>query len=160
MFSEYHRCKLKYFSLNYFTFYCTMRGTMHHTNIIYFSVNLIKYHNFTDIKEENGVKNIIQTQTVISMILIHFRDPIIFLRTLLDESISCEDKENDIEFTLGKLINWNHFAFRTITIYMYSSQFLTVKIFIINELINHKILPLSLINRLLHPLSNNQWIMD
>lgn len=48
------------------------------------------------------MKKITQTQTVISLILIHFREPITYLRTLLDDSISCEDKENDIEFTLGK----------------------------------------------------------
>lgn len=39
-------------------------------------------------------------RTVFSLILIHFREPIEFLRGFLDDSINCEDKGNDYEFEL------------------------------------------------------------
>lgn len=50
------------------------------------------------------MKKITYKETAFSLIIIHFREPIVFLKGLLDDSISCEDKENDYEFNLGKRV--------------------------------------------------------
>lgn len=38
--------------------------------------------------------------TAFTLIIMHFREPIVFLKGVLDDSITCEDKENDYEFNL------------------------------------------------------------
>lgn len=43
---------------------------------------------------------IIYKDTAFSLIIIHFREPIVFLKGVLDDSITFEDNENDYEFKL------------------------------------------------------------
>lgn len=54
---------------------------------------------YLEIHNLNTMK-ITYKDTAFSLIIMHFREPIVFLKGVLDDSITFEDKENDYEFKL------------------------------------------------------------